>query len=128
MLCSSSSDEVSPQHLLKAKRRWARDQISRHMVRLACLRVRRWRFVTAAAEPQRRQKDSDEPAGRRANWRAHRKAWAVRRRGRCWRNPQALGAREQGPASLSECLEKGECAWGSLGQHLTAKPVGEPPN
>ena len=83
-----------------------------------------------AAEPQRRQKESGEPTGRRAraNWRAHREEWEVRKRGRCSRNPQPPGAREQGPASRSGC-ERGKCAPAETGgQHLTAGPVGEPPS
>ena len=40
-----------------------------------------------AAEPQRRQKSSDKPAGlrARADWQARHEAWAARRRGQCWR-------------------------------------------
>ena len=49
---------------------------------------------------QRRQKDSDEPAGRRAEQTGKRAKRSVRRRGRC-----SPGAREQGPASRSGARE-----------------------
>ena len=68
-----------------------------HMERLVC--------HDCAVEPQRRQVDPDEQAGRRAgaNWPAHREAWAGREHERRSQTPLTPGARELRQADWSGC-------------------------